>query len=49
MGALVADLLADLISIPAAIYAIAALTAASGLLTAHRMYETHRPVPRSIP
>ena len=32
---------ADLISIPAAIYAVAALTAASGLLAAARMYETH--------
>ena len=41
IGALLAGLLADLISIPAAIYAIAALTAASGLLAGHRMYETH--------
>ncbi len=41
IGALLAGILADLISIPAAIYAVAALTAASGLLTAIRMYETH--------
>jgi MFS family permease len=44
VGALLAGILADLVSIPAAIYAIAALTAASGILAAVRMYETH---PRS--
>ena len=44
VGAVLAGVLADLISIPAAIYAVAALTAASGLLAARRMYETH---PRS--
>ena len=41
IGALLAGLLADLISIPAAIYAVAALTAISGLAVAVRMYETH--------
>jgi MFS family permease len=41
IGALLAGLLADLISIPAAIYAVAALTAISGLVVAARMYETH--------
>ncbi len=41
VGALLAGILADLISIPAAIYAVAALTAISGLLVAMRMYETH--------
>ena len=41
IGALLAGILADLISIPAAIYAVAALTAASGLVVAVRMYETH--------
>ncbi len=41
VGALLAGLLADLISIEAAIYAIAALTAASGLVVLVRMYETH--------
>ena len=41
VGALLAGILADAISIPAAIYAVAALTAASGLIVARRMYETH--------
>ena len=41
IGALLAGILADLISIPAAIYAVATLTAASGLVVAVRMYETH--------
>ena len=41
VGALLAGILADLISIPAAIYAVAALTALSGLVVAVRMYETH--------
>jgi MFS family permease len=49
IGALLAGILADLISIPAAIYAVAALTAVSGLLVALRMYETHpRTTPASI-
>jgi MFS family permease len=41
IGALLAGILADLISMPAAIYAVAALTAASGIVAAVRMYETH--------
>ncbi|HVE19677.1 MAG TPA: MFS transporter [Ilumatobacteraceae bacterium] len=41
IGALLAGTLADLISIPAAIYTVAALTAASGIVAAVRMYETH--------
>ena len=41
VGALLAGIIADLISIPAAIYAVAALTAISGLSVAVRMYETH--------
>jgi MFS family permease len=41
IGALLAGILADLISIPAAIYTVAALTALSGLVVAARMYETH--------
>ena len=41
IGALLAGILADLISIPAAIYTVAALTALSGLVVAVRMYETH--------
>ncbi|MFT7394411.1 MAG: MFS family permease [Candidatus Azotimanducaceae bacterium] len=47
VGALLAGLLADLISIEAAIYAVAALTAISGLVVITRMYETH-PRARSI-
>ncbi len=42
VGALLAGILADLISITAAIWAVAALTAISGLIVAARMYETHR-------
>ncbi len=44
VGALLAGVIADLVSIEAAIYAVAALTAASGLVVVGRMYETH---PRS--
>ncbi len=45
-GALIAGVLADAYGIPVAIWAVAALTAASGLLVAARMYETH---PRTVP
>jgi MFS family permease len=45
VGALVAGVLADLISIEAAIYAVAALTALSGVVVILRMYETHPPLP----
>jgi len=41
VGAILAGLLADLISIEAAIYAVAALTAISGIVVITRMYETH--------
>ncbi|ALV32283.1 MFS transporter [Streptomyces sp. CdTB01] len=41
VGALLAGILADAYGITTAIWAIAALTAASGLLVAVRMYETH--------
>lgn len=44
VGALLAGLLADLVSIPAAIYAVAALTALSGIIVMARMVET-RPLP----
>ncbi|MFI7061753.1 MFS transporter [Kribbella sp. NPDC050124] len=44
VGALLAGAIADLWGIPAAVWTVAALTAASGLLVATRMYETH---PRS--
>ena len=50
VGALLAGILADAISIPAAIYTVAVLTAASGLLVAVRMYETHaKPMVESRP
>ncbi|MBI4884149.1 MAG: MFS transporter [Actinobacteria bacterium] len=41
IGALLAGILADVISISAAIYSVAALTAVSGVVVALRMYETH--------
>jgi MFS family permease len=43
VGALFAGIVADLVSIEAAIYAVAALTAASGIVVIVRMYETHPP------
>jgi MFS family permease len=41
VGALLAGVLADLFGLPAAIWVVAALTAASGAVVAVRMYETH--------
>jgi MFS family permease len=41
VGALLAGVLADLVSIEGAIYAVAALTALSGFVVMGRMYETH--------
>jgi MFS family permease len=43
IGAIVAGIIADAVSITAAISAVAALTAASGVVVAIRMYETHPP------
>ena len=43
VGALLAGLVADLASLEAAVWVVAVLTAASGLVVAGRMYETHRP------
>lgn len=43
VGALTAGVLADLASIQVAMYAVAALTALSGLVVVTRMYETHPP------
>ena len=43
VGALLAGFVADLISMEAAIWTVAALTAASGMVVAVRMYETHPP------
>jgi MFS family permease len=46
VGALMAGVIADAVSIDAAIWAVAALTAGSGLVVAVRMYETHDPSER---
>lgn len=45
VGALLAGIVADALGIRAAIWTVAALTAASGLIVAVRMYETHQPAP----
>jgi MFS family permease len=45
LGALAAGLLADAYGLATAVWTIAALTLASGLIVAVRMYETHRPGP----
>ena len=47
VGALLAGLVADLAGLEAAVWATAILTAASGLVVAGRMYETHRPTGQS--
>ncbi|HKN97306.1 MAG TPA: MFS transporter [Pseudonocardiaceae bacterium] len=44
VGALLAGAVADLWGLRAAVWVVAALTAASGLVVAARMYETHRSV-----
>jgi MFS family permease len=52
IGALLAGAIADLAGLPAAIWTVAVLTAASGLVVAVRMYETHephRPTPTRAP
>jgi MFS family permease len=41
VGALIAGIVADALGLRAAIWTVAALTAASGLIVALRMYETH--------
>ena len=41
VGAIIAGVIADAVSIPAAVYAVAGLTAVSGVLTWVRMYETN--------
>jgi hypothetical protein len=47
VGALLAGLVADLAGLEAAVWVIAVLTAASGLLVVVRMYETHQPIGQS--
>jgi len=46
VGALLAGIIADLAGLEAAVWVVAALTAASGLVVAARMYETHPPAIR---
>jgi MFS family permease len=46
VGAILAGVIADAAGITTAIYAVAALTAASGIVVAVRMYETHPPTAR---
>jgi MFS family permease len=48
VGALLAGVLADAFGMATAIWVVAALTAASGLVVAVRMYETHQR-PRAVP
>jgi MFS family permease len=47
VGALLAGLVADFAGLVAAVWVIAALTGASGLVVAVRMYETHPPAART--
>jgi len=49
VGAILAGLIADWLGMSAAIWAVAALTAASGLVVILRMYETHPPAHRTTP
>ena len=49
VGAILAGVTADTFGVTAAIWAVAALTAASGLFAAVRMYETHPREPRHAP
>ena len=49
VGALVAGVTADLLGLRAAIWLVAAITAASGLVVAVRMYETHSPGAQAAP
>ena len=48
VGALLAGVVADWLGLVAAIWTVAVLTAASGLVVAVRMYETHGRVPRPV-
>ena len=44
-GAIIAGVTADLLGLRSAIWLVAVITAASGILVAARMYETHQPSP----
>jgi MFS family permease len=48
LGALVAGITADVLGVRAAIWVVAAITAASGLMVAVRMYETRHPAAEPI-
>jgi MFS family permease len=48
VGALLAGVIADRLGMPAAIWAVAALTAASGVIVLVRMYESHPPSTRRV-
>ena len=48
IGALVAGLIADAYGVRAAVWAVAALTAISGLVVMVRMYETHHPTQTAL-
>ncbi len=47
VGAIIAGIIADWLGLSAAIWAVAALTAVSGIIVALRMYETHSPAGRA--
>jgi MFS family permease len=49
VGALLGGVVADLLGLAAAVWAVAALTGLSGLVVAVRMYETHPPRPAATP
>jgi MFS family permease len=49
VGALLAGVVADALGVRAAVWTVAALTAASGMVVAVRMYETHRRPPATSP
>jgi MFS family permease len=49
VGAVLAGVTADALGLDAAIWIVAVLTFASGLVVALRMYETHRPVAATLP
>jgi MFS family permease len=49
VGAILAGITADALGLDAAIWAVAALTVASGFVVAVRMYETHRPGEQATP
>jgi MFS family permease len=48
IGAIVAGVIADVMSLDAAIWTVAVLTALSGIVVAVRMYETHPRAPRFV-